>query len=82
MQAGLGRDITRYLQDGTILLKIIDIIQPGAVKKIEWSYHPYVQMDNIAQFIYYCEDIIGIPRRDNFLTGDLYTANNIKNVSI
>jgi hypothetical protein len=67
-------------QDGVILCKAINVIQPKAVRKINKSKMPFKQMENISNFIKACRKI-GVPEYALFTTPDLYDGKSVVNVT-
>jgi hypothetical protein len=61
------------LKNGQQLCKLINVIRPGSVKKIETSAIPFKQMENISNFLKACR-VVGVPEHDLFETVDLYEA--------
>jgi len=72
-------DVHALLKDGTILCKLINIIRPGSVKKINTGNMAFKNMENINNFLSSCEKI-GCKHLDMFQSVDLYEAQNIPQV--
>lgn len=68
------------LKDGTILCKLANKISPGAIKKIGTGKMPFIQMENIGNFLTVCSSKLGVPANDLFQTVDLYEAKNMNQV--
>lgn len=59
------------LKNGQQLCKLINVVRPGSVRKIETSAIPFKQMENISNFLKACR-VVGVPEHDLFETVDLY----------
>ncbi|XP_076809161.1 myophilin-like [Clavelina lepadiformis] len=66
-------------KDGTILCTLINVINPGSVRKINESKMAFKQMENIDNFLDACERY-GVLKKDLFQTVDLFEAQNIPQV--
>ncbi|XP_055894988.1 myophilin-like [Biomphalaria glabrata] len=77
----LGMDrFQAALKDGTILCKLINKIKPGVMtKKMNTSKMPFLQMENISNFLEACEKL-GVSKTDLFQTVDLYDKINMVQV--
>jgi len=64
------------LKDGSILCKLINRLQPGAVKKINTMKAPFKQRENIEMFLKGCE-AYGVKAQDLFQVNDLYENKNL-----
>lgn len=73
------KNVVKPLKNGAALCKLINVIKPGSVKKINESKMAFKEMENISQFLDACENI-GISKVDLFQTVDLYEAQNIPQV--
>lgn len=67
------------LKDGVYLCELINVIQPGSVKKINTSKMAFKMMENIGNFLTACEQY-GLKKADIFQTVDLYEAENMVQV--
>ncbi|XP_028401817.1 calponin-2-like [Dendronephthya gigantea] len=67
------------LKDGVILCDLANALQPGSVKKINESKMAFKMMENIGNFLQFCQSI-GVNKIDLFQTVDLYEATNIPGV--
>jgi len=67
------------LKDGQVLCKLINVIKPGSVKKINKNNMAFKQMENIGNFLSACENL-GMNKIDLFQTVDLYENQNIPQV--
>ena len=73
------KDIVASLKDGQILCKLVNVIVPGSVKKINESTMVFKQMENINNFLTACEKM-GCKKLDLFQSVDLYESQNIPQV--
>jgi len=73
------KDIQLMLKDGAILCHLANSIKPGSVKKINTGNMAFKQMENVGNFLAFCETV-GCNKTDLFQTVDLYEANNIPQV--
>jgi len=79
-------DVCRTLKDGRVLAKVINVLYPGTIKKINKIDNPNSpfkkskENENIANFLKACEDKAGCHKGDLFQSVDLYEANNIPSV--
>lgn len=64
------------LKDGVYLCKLINVIQPGSVKKINQSKMAFKMMENIGNFLSSCE-AFGLTKQDLCQTVDLYEGENM-----
>ncbi|XP_078575324.1 calponin-3-like isoform X1 [Branchiostoma floridae x Branchiostoma japonicum] len=67
------------MKDGTLLCNLINKLEPGSVKKIKTSKVPFMQMENISQFLQAAERY-GLKRTDLFQTVDLYEGKGMNAV--
>ncbi|XP_022109736.1 myophilin-like [Acanthaster planci] len=67
------------LKSGVILCKLINVLQPGSVKKINESKMAFKMMENIGNFLDACY-AYGCPKADLFQTVDLYENQNMPQV--
>ena len=75
-----GKDaVHQALMDGVILCELINIIQPGSVKKINKQQMPFMKMENIGNFLDACVKY-GLMKTDLFQTVDLYEKQNMASV--
>ncbi|CAG5120642.1 unnamed protein product [Candidula unifasciata] len=77
----LGMDkFQAVLKNGVILCKLINKIKPGIMnKKLNTSTMPFLQMENVSNFLEACEKL-GISKTDLFQTVDLYDKINMVQV--
>lgn len=63
-------------KSGVRLCNLINVIQPGSVRKINESKMAFKMMENIGNFLSACE-AYGLSKADLFQTVDLYEGENI-----
>lgn len=61
------------LKDGTVLCRLANTVEPGAVPRFKTSSMPFVQMENIAAFLRAASHL-GVPDDELFETVDLFEA--------
>lgn len=71
--------IEDWLHDGKVLIKLVNAIKPGTVKKTNEESLPFKQMENITRFTDAARDW-GVPESSMFGTPDLYEAKNMTSV--
>lgn len=69
-------DFADVLKDGTALCTLINILQPGAVPKINTMKAPFKQRENLEMFLKACESY-GLKSHDLFQVNDLYERKNL-----
>jgi len=75
-----GKDaVHAWLKDGQVLCNLINIIQPGSIRKINTNKMAFKQMENIGNFLAACEKA-GVKKLDTFQTVDLYECANMPQV--
>ena len=74
-----AKEFHEALKDGVCLCKLINVLQPGSVKRINSSKMAFKMMENIGNFLSSCENY-GLLKTDLFQTVDLYEAQNIPQV--
>ncbi|XP_072032441.1 calponin-3-like [Amphiura filiformis] len=67
------------LKDGVILCKLVNVLQPGSVKKINTNKMVFKQRENISMFLTACSDI-GVASHSSFQTVDLFEKQNMVQV--
>lgn len=72
-------DFATSLKDGQLLCKLVNIIQPGTISKIETSKMPFKQMENITSFLRACRSM-GVAEFEVFETVDLFEAKDLGSV--
>ncbi|KAI8510526.1 LIM domain only protein 7 [Branchiostoma belcheri] len=65
-----NKDFHTALEDGTLLCKLMQKIQPGSIKKINNLPTPYAKLDNLNLFLRACLDL-GLTRNQLFEPSDL-----------
>jgi len=73
------QDVADVLKNGVILCKLVNVIKPNSVRKINTNKQTFKEMENISNFLTACESF-GCRRTDLFQTVDLYEAGNIPQV--
>lgn len=66
-----------WLRSGVVLCKLVNCIAPGSIKRVNKGSMPFMQMENISQFIRVAKNM-GL--NDCFDTVDLYKGQDIGNV--
>ncbi|KRY22324.1 Myophilin, partial [Trichinella patagoniensis] len=79
---GSMENFINVLKDGTVLCRLANALQPGAIKKINDSKMAFKQMENINHFLNFAETVVGIPKTESFMTVDLYEAQDPNSVLI
>jgi len=64
-------DIYRSLKSGVVLCKLMNVIQPGIIVKINTKELPLLHRENIQQYLDACTKL-GVPSHDLFSVNDLY----------
>lgn len=72
----LPADLHEALKSGTVLCELVNAIWPGSVPKINQGSMPFVQRENLVNYINACK-AKGMRETDCFVTGDLYEAANL-----
>lgn len=68
-------DLLEALKDGVTLCKLVNLALPPPGVKFKKSAMPFIQMENISQFLKACEmPPLNMPAHDRFLTVDLYES--------
>ncbi|KAL1139158.1 hypothetical protein AAG570_009218 [Ranatra chinensis] len=69
------------LCDGTLLCRLVNIMKPGSVKKINESKMAFKCMENINVFLEVAK-AMGVPAQETFQTVDLWEKQNLNSVVI
>ncbi|KAL7035487.1 hypothetical protein ACKWTF_008404 [Chironomus riparius] len=69
------------LKDGVMLLKLINSLEPGKVKKVNESKMAFKCMENISAFLEVAK-AFGVPVQETFQTVDLWERQNLNSVVI
>lgn len=64
------------LKSGTRLCQLVNAIQAGSVKRVKDSKMPFVQRENIVNYLNACKKL-GMMETDCFVTQDLFEGDNI-----
>jgi predicted DNA-binding WGR domain protein len=64
------------LKDGILLCKALNVIKPGLIQKINTGQMPFVQRENIVNYLEGCKKL-GMKVIDCFVTQDLYEGDNL-----
>lgn len=67
------------LKDGVLLCKLMNVLKPKSIAKVNASKLPFMQMENINNFLKVAESL-GLKKHDSFMTIDLYEGKNIPQV--
>eukprot|EP01083_Nonionella_stella_P077002 210049_1 len=65
-----------WLKSGVVLCEAINRIKPGTVRKINKSRMPFIQRENISQYLTGCRDM-GMAEITLFVTQDLFEGDNL-----
>ena len=86
MEAVLGEPLgdgtlQELLKSGVVLCNLVNALKPGSVKKISTKKMPFMQMENIANYLAAVGPSgLGIPAFETFMTIDLYEEQNMQAV--
>uniref|UniRef100_A0A023F9W3 Transgelin n=1 Tax=Triatoma infestans TaxID=30076 RepID=A0A023F9W3_TRIIF len=69
------------LKDGTLLCRLVNVIKPGSVKKINENKMAFKCMENINNFLEVAREM-GVPAQETFQTVDLWERQNLNSVVI
>ncbi|XP_060940404.1 calponin-2 isoform X2 [Limanda limanda] len=75
----IGPDFQKGLKDGIILCKLINKLQPGSVKKINYSALNWPQMENLTNFVK-AITVYNLKPHDLFEANDLFECGNMTQV--
>eukprot|EP01086_Lenisia_limosa_P013222 TRINITY_DN42136_c0_g1_i1.p1 TRINITY_DN42136_c0_g1~~TRINITY_DN42136_c0_g1_i1.p1 ORF type:complete len:165 (+),score=76.74 TRINITY_DN42136_c0_g1_i1:206-700(+) len=69
-------DFHEALKDGVTLCTVMNTCKPGAIKKINKMKMPFMQMENISNYLTACT-ALGVPAPELFQTVDLFEKQNM-----
>lgn len=69
-------DFYEALKDGQVLCRLLNQVVPGACPKINGGKMPFMQMENISQFLQQSQALLNIPKHESFQTVDLFELKN------
>lgn len=69
------------LKDGIVLCNLANKLRPGVIDRISMRPLPFLQMENISNFVRACRDL-GVPSTDLFQTVDLFEGKDMYQVAI
>ncbi|BES93954.1 Calponin family repeat [Nesidiocoris tenuis] len=69
------------LRNGVLLCKLVNIMKPGVIKKINESQMAFKCMENIEKFLVVAKEM-GVPAQETFQTVDLWERQNLNSVVI
>ena len=78
-ESNLKKYVQEKLKNGAILCRLINVLQPGSVRKINESKMAFKMMENIGNFLVGCYNF-GVKKEDLFQTADLYEGANLVQV--
>lgn len=73
---GFNGGFEESLKDGVLLCKLVNVIKPGSVKKINNSSMPFKMMENISNFLKACR-ALGVAEHSLFETVDLFEGKDL-----
>ncbi|ESO09465.1 hypothetical protein HELRODRAFT_168451 [Helobdella robusta] len=91
----IGYEVAKYIKDGVILCRLLNIIRPKALPKINFSSRPqrseylkFVNLNlekflanrNLVTFLNTCETVFQMSKKDLFFPEDLLNEQNLKKV--
>jgi hypothetical protein len=76
-----GQHCLSALKDGVALCQMINALRPGSVKKVNQGKMPFMQMENIANYLSACE-AYGVSGSELFQTVDLFEERNMNAVTL
>jgi hypothetical protein len=74
-------DFGDILKDGILLCELINKLKPGTVGKINKFKQPFMQMENIGNYIE-ASRAMGVPNEYQFMTVDLFERKNLAQVAL
>ncbi|KAK3252307.1 hypothetical protein CYMTET_38395 [Cymbomonas tetramitiformis] len=75
-QVSSADDWQQEMKSGALLCNAINKIKPGSIKKINKMNMPFMQMENITNYLEACKSL-GIPVPELFMTIDLFEGKNM-----
>ena len=69
-------EFAEELKNGRRLCELINIIKPGAVRRVNDSRMPFKQMENISNFLKACR-VVGVAEHSLFETVDLFEGKDL-----
>jgi hypothetical protein len=76
----IGDDFHAGLKSGVILCELLNRLKPNTIKKINRGKMPFVQRENISNYLQACQDEFGMRQVDLFVTKDLFENYNMGQV--
>eukprot|EP01105_Mastigella_eilhardi_P018073 TRINITY_DN4176_c0_g1_i1.p1 TRINITY_DN4176_c0_g1~~TRINITY_DN4176_c0_g1_i1.p1 ORF type:complete len:1337 (-),score=484.54 TRINITY_DN4176_c0_g1_i1:40-3669(-) len=68
------------LKSGVVLCKLLNVLKPGTIPRINTSNLAYAKMENISAYLRAVVRVIGLPTSDCFNTVDLFEEKNMNQV--
>merc|ERR1711865_1051286 len=72
-------DFAKTLRSGEVLCKLVNVICPGTIERVEVAGSPFRERENISRFLQACRKL-GVKEYALFSTDDLYEQNNLTSV--
>jgi len=72
-----GDDFQQALKNGVVLCNFLNKLQPGCCKQPKKAPAPFIQMENIGNYLAAVSKSFGVKAIDCFVTVDLYEAKNM-----
>eukprot|EP00301_Raphidiophrys_heterophryoidea_P014234 c2205_g1_i1.p1 GENE.c2205_g1_i1~~c2205_g1_i1.p1 ORF type:complete len:270 (-),score=74.86 c2205_g1_i1:279-1088(-) len=76
-----GQQCLQVLKDGVVLCKLMNILKPGSIPRINTNKMAFMMMENIGNYLKACE-AYGVRNSELFQTVDLYEEQNMNAVVI
>ncbi|TPX37860.1 hypothetical protein SeMB42_g06841 [Synchytrium endobioticum] len=77
-----GDDLYAVLKDGVVLCRMINKLRPGTIPRISKRPLPFLQMENISNFLEAAKSQFGIKSTDLFQTVDLFEGKDLQRVHL